>query len=64
MIILTAVSWVETLVLMESHKKSTEMFAEEVTKLESEEEIEMPKDTEFHLLLANSEPVWTLKHVQ
>ena len=48
---------------MENHKKSTEMFAEEDTKLESEEEIEMPKDTEFHSLLANSEHAWTLRHV-
>jgi hypothetical protein len=61
MIIPTAANLVETLALMENLKKNTEQSAEEVTKLESEEEIEMLKDMEFHSSSANLELVWTLK---
>jgi len=64
MIIRTAVNWVETHVLMESHKKSIDRFAEELTRLELVEEIEMLRDMVFHLSLVNSEHAWTLKLAQ
>ena len=50
--------------MVENHKKSIEIFAEKLTRLESVEEIKMPRDMVFHSSLVNSELAWTLKPVQ